>query len=346
MMINTSCGHVSAVVLVGALLMLSGCGGGDEQNGGGGGGTTAISSGLSQATCGANPTVLLVTQTSQTALDATHGWVIYRAPNNPYFPATPPNIIDVFQGRRLASDTYSDDPYLTQYVTDAGFTYTYLGADGEQQATVTAAYNHYPMTPGTRYYYAIQRIIDPLQRAGYNPPNVTQQAFPLVSPRQAASPVTPELRVEVDSGQPLSEVSAHFGPVTFFTPPLQSSPYNGAPNQLVTNVRFTWQSVVGADTYNVELFGPNDPQGRRGPYWTSGHMQSGGGSTVMNSTYYVADAGAGLTPATTYYWRVGARAGGDAAYPSNRDLGKVGWLYSAMRSFTTSANPPTPLSAR
>ena len=335
------------VLLLGALLALSGCGGGDDQNGdAGAGGTTAISSGLSQATSGANPTVLLVTQTSQTALDATHGWVIYRAANNPYFPATPSNIIDVFQGRRLSSNTYSDDPYLTQYVEDAGFTYSYLGADGEEQATVTAAYNHYAMALGTRYYYAIQRIIDPLHRPGYNPPNFTQQALALVSPQQAASPVTPELHVEVDSGQPLSDVSAHFGPVTFFSPPLQSGPYNGAPNQVVTNVRFTWQSSVGADTYNVELFGPSDPQGRSGPYWTSGHIQSGGGSAVMSASYYVADAGAGLTPASTYYWRVGTRASGDAAYPSNRDLGKVGWLYSAMRSFTTSATPPAPLSAR
>ncbi len=337
--------HVGVVVLLGALLVLSGCGGGDDENGGDtGAGTTAISSGLSQATCGANPTVLLVTQTSQTGLDATHGWVIYRDANNPYFPATPTNIIDVFQGRALPSNTYSDGPYLTQYVEDAGFTYTYLSADGEEQATVTAAYNHYAMTPGARYYYAIQRIIDPLYRAGYNPPNVTRQA--LVSVQQAASPVTPELRVEVDSGQPLSEVSAHFGPVTFFTPPLQSSPYNGTPNQVVTNVRFTWQSSVGADTYNVELFGPNDTQGRAGPYWTSGHIQSGGAGTVMSTSYYMADAGAGLTPATTYYWRVGARASGDAAYPSNRDLGKVGWLYSAMRSFSTAAGPPAPLSVR
>ncbi len=326
------------VVLLGLIVLIGGCGGGDGD--GSGGATQAITSGLSQATCGANPTVLLHVHTSNTERDATQGWVIYRAADNPYFPPIPNNIIDVFPGQDLPSNIYSDDPYLRDYVEDAGFTYYYLDAEDIQEATVTAAYNHYPMVAGEKYYYCVRRIIEPLQPPGYNPPVVTAQAQPVTAAPTQATPVVPVLQVEVESGQALSQVSNHFGPITFFTPPDLFSPLSGAANQSVTNVRFTWQPTTGADVYRVELFGPADPQGRGNPDWVSDYLYGGSGFGAMSATFSVPDAASGLVPATTYYWRVGARASGDVCYPSNRDLGKVGWLYSHMRAFSTVISPP------
>ncbi len=327
-------------VLFGIILIIAGCGGGDDNGDGSGGATQAITSGLSQAACGASPTVLLRVHTSNTERQGTQGWVIYRAADNPYFPPIPGNIIDVFPGRDLPSNTYSDDPYLRNYVEDAGFTYYYVDAEDLQEATVTAAYNHYPMTPGGRYYYCVRRIIQPLQPPGYNPPVVSQQVQPSGPVPSQQSPVVAELEVEVESGQPLSQVSNHFGPITFFVPPQLSSPLSGTANQSVTDVPFTWQPTTGADVYRVELFGPTDPQGRGNPYWVSDYIQGSAGSSAMSATFSVPHPASGLTPDTTYYWRVGARASGDISYPSNRDLGKVGWLYSYMRSFSTVSSPP------
>jgi hypothetical protein len=296
-----------------------------------------ITGNLSQAAAGVDSTVILHIQSSNTELERTHGYVIYRAANNPYFPLSPMTMIDVLQGRRLPSDRYSDDPYLTEYREDFEFTFTYLVEEGEEEdADVEASWNHLPMTPGAKYYYCVRRIIEPLRRPGYNPPIASQQA---------EEPVEPVLEIDVEGGEALSEASNHLGPITFFTPPQLSSPANGAPNQDVSNVRFTWHVTTGADIYNVELFGPNDPFGRGNLYWQSGELRAGAGSTVMSTSYNVADPAAGLTPDTRYYWRVGARASGDIAPPFNRDLNKAGWLYSGMREFTTAALPPGPLSA-
>ncbi len=307
----------------------------------GSGSTTATSSyiagNLSQATGGIDPTVILHVQSSSTELERTHGYVVYRAANNPYFPLSPVTMIDVLQGRRLPSDRYSDDPYLTEYIEDFEFTFTYLVEEGEEEdADVEASWNHVAMTPGAKYYYCVRRIIEPLRRPGYNPPLATAQA---------EEPVEPTLVIDVEGGEALSAASNHLGPLTFFTPPQLSSPANNAPNQNVSNVRFTWQVTTGADMYRVELFGPNDPSGRGDLYWGSGELRAGAGLTVMSTSYNVADPAAGLTPDTTYYWRIGARASGDIAPPFNRDLNRAGWLYSTMREFHTAALPPGPLSA-
>ncbi len=304
---------------------------------------TSIASGsvlkgnLSQATCGADPTVVLELHSSNTERERTHGWVIYRG-NSPYFPPTPYNMIDVIEIKDLPSNRYSDDPNLTEYIEDFEFTYFYFVEEGEQEeADVTASWNHLPMSPGTRYYYTVRRIIEPLRPPGYNPP---------ITPQQAEEPVEPTFELEVEGGSGLSEASNHFGPVTYFLPPQLSSPTHGAPNQDVSNVRFTWQVTTGADLYKVELFGPTDPNGRGGRYWESPELRASGGAATMSTSFSVANPAAGLTPDTTYYWRVGARASGDAADPRNQDLNKVGYLYSQMREFHTVVQPPGPLEAK
>jgi len=290
---------------------------------------------LSQATCGAAPAVVLKTHTDNTERERTHGWVIYRAANNPYFPPTPYNMIDVIQGKDLPSKRYSDDPNLTEYIEDFEFTYYYFVEEGEQEeATATASWNHLPMSPGSRYFYTIRRIIEPLRPPGFNPPIATAQA---------EEPVDPTFELDVEGGSGLSEASNHFGPVTYFLPPQLSSPSHGAPNQDVANVRFTWQVTTGADMYRVELFGPTDPNGRGNLYWQSGEIRVAGGAATMSASFTAADPADGLTPDTPYYWRVGAWASGDATKPHNRDLNKVGYLYSQMWEFRTVVGPPGPL---
>lgn len=301
------------------------------------GSESSLTGNLSQAACGVDPTVVLRTRTDATELERTHGWIIYRDANNPYFPTTATRMIDVIEARRLPSDTYSDDPYLTEYIEDFEFTYTYLAEEGEpEDADVTASWNHLPMIIASKYYYVVRRIIEPLQSPGYNPPVATDQA---------EEPVEANLEIEVETGEPLSDPSDHFGPVTFYTPAQLSSPARSAPSQYVDNVTFTWQVSNGADIYRVELYPSTDPDGRGNPAWVSGEVRSSSGDTVLSAAFTTASTSGALDYDAQYYWRVGCRASGDATQPVNRDLNSTGWLYSEMRSFYTQIEPPGPVSA-
>ena len=298
---------------------------------------STVTGNLSQAACGVDPTVVLKVRTDATELERTHGWVIYRDANNPFFPTTATRIIDVIEGRRLPNDTYSDDPYLTEYIEDFEFTFTWYGEEGEaEDADVEASWNHWPMTIGSKYYYVVRRIIEPLQTPGYNPP---------VATNQEDEPVEASLQIDVETGQALSDPSDHFGPVTFFTPAQLSAPARSAPSQYVDNVTFTWQVSTGADIYRVELYPSTDPDGRGSPYWVSSDIRASSGDTVLSTAFSTASSSTALAYDSQYYWRVGCRASGDATQPVNRDLRSTGWLYSEMRSFYTQIEPPGPVSA-
>ncbi|MFO7947251.1 MAG: hypothetical protein R6V19_10575 [Armatimonadota bacterium] len=293
---------------------------------------------LEQAGMGEDPTVVLKVHSSTTEQEKTEGWLIYRAANNPYFPDTPHNLIDMIQGKKLPDNGYSDDPNLPAnqwYREDEEISFPYFGEEGEQEvASVTASYNHEPLQAGYAYYYAVRRIIQPLFPPGYNPPTNTEQA---------EEPVEPNIEWDPEEAKVLADVSKHTGPITYFTPPSLSEPDNEAPNQSVTNIRFVWQRTEGADVYRVELFAPNDPTGRLTPVWA--HEKRSSSGTTESTTFDVADSSQGLDPDTTYYWRVGAKASGDPKAPNNRAIGKSGWLYSEMRSFHTVDMPPGVLGA-
>jgi hypothetical protein len=297
---------------------------------------------LSQVGMGQPPTVVLKVHTSNTEMERTRGWVIYRAANNPYFPTQPMYIIDVIEGRKLpGGGYYSDDPNA-RYAVDGGeFTFDYAGEEGEREdADVEFSYNHLPMVQGMRYYYVVRRIIEPLMPPGYNPPIATAQVDDF-------EPVDePELTIDVEFGQALSDPSNHFGPITYYTVPQLVSPVNRAPNQLQTNIAFTWQVSEGADLYRVELYDERDPSGRGNPYWVSPELRVGAGQREMSYSFNVPSAADGLAASSTYYWRVGARASGDVTLPVCRDLqDRAGFLYSEMRQFQTVMGPPSPLQA-
>jgi hypothetical protein len=299
---------------------------------------STLSGSLSQVTPGDPPTVVLSVRTSTTESERTRGWVIYRAANNPYFPTQPMYIIDVIEGKKLPAGQYSDDPNPPMIPREGEFTYDYPGEEGEREdADVEFAYNHWPMTAGARYYYVIRRIVEPLMPPGYNPPIATAQVQEPIE--------EPELTIDVEFGQALSDPSNHFGPITYFTVPQLVSPANRAPNQLQANVAFTWQVSEGADLYRVELYDERDPSGRGNPYWVSPELRVAAGQREMSYTFRAPSAADGLSASSTYYWRVGARASGDVARPVCTDLQREGYIYSAMREFQTVMGPPAPLQA-
>lgn len=275
---------------------------------------------LAQARPGADPEVLLTVNTGQTALSRTHGWLFFRHTTS-NFPAVAQYLIDAVRGQRLPNNQHSDEPFEYRVVEDFEITFEFLEEDSLEEGSVTVAYNDPPLVRGTRYYYRVQRVVEPLGRPGENPPIATAQI----------EPTDPEIEADPDSSV-LSEPSNSCGPVTFFTPPVLSLPANGAPSERTDAITFTWQPSVGANEYVVQVFPSDDPDGIRAPILQSTIIRDSG-SSVLNATIRNFSPG-------TYWWRVGARASGDPERPINLMTGEQAWLYSSMRTFSTVQTPP------
>ena len=298
--------------------------------------TTATPSGITHCSLrqdapGQNPFVELAMRTPTVGNDKTHGFLIFRAANNPDFPAVAPYMIDLLEGYTTA---YTDDPMRADSIEDMEVNFTYIDYTGgstsinEADGSVVASFNHPALVTGTRYYYRIRRISDPLAVPGANPPIGTTQAV------AAVIEPTPDWRI-------ITDASAAGGPVTFFTPPLQSSPADTASNLTTTNVPFTWQSSTGANEYRVEIFAATDPDGTGASVMQSAVIRNTSAS-ILTTTLAGPFSGN-----TVYYWRVGARQSADPYRPTdswipNSAANNNGWLYSNMRSFTTATGPPPP----
>lgn len=311
--------------LVAALLLLlglAGLAGGPTTSS-----SSSLSGGLSQARPGADPVVTLHIRSGNTELTGTHGYLMYRAANNPNFPAVADFLVDMLPGKQ--SYFYTDEPSVVQVVEDREITFQFFDESGDlTSGSVTASFNDLALSQGTRYYYKVRRVVDPLFPPGTNPPIGTQQV----------TLTTPVITTDPDE-RVLSDISSPHGPVTFFVPPIQSTPSNGAVNQPVQNITFTWAPTTGANLYFVEVFPNSDPDGLRAPIFRSGEQRVGSAS-LMNATIQ-GPFGSGAT----FWWRVGARQTADRTPPKLETTGQTGWLFSSMRSFTTTVSPPPPPSS-
>lgn len=297
--------------------------------------TTTTPSGINtcfllQQAPGANPAVRLNFRTPTTSRDGTHGFLFFRAANNPDFPAVAQYLIDMLPGY---TTLYSDDPFTNTSTTGDTITFQFVdktsGSTGAlTTGSVTASFNHPAQIPGNKYFYRIRRISDPLPAPGSNPPIATTAQAPVVP---VITP-TPDWSI-------ITDASNACGPVTFFTVPIQSTPANGAVNLPTSNITFSWQTTTGANEYIIQVFPSTDPDGLHSPVLQSAVLRSTS-STVMSTVI----AGP-FNASTTYYWTVGARQSSDPDQPVNAQTGRQGFLYSAIHSFTTTTSPPPPPSS-
>lgn len=286
---------------------------------------SSMTGGLTQARPGAQPFVRLTLYTGHSAGEPTHGWLFFRAANNPDFPAVPQFLIDAIPGKRL--NFYSDDPFEARVVENFSIEFQYFGIGRDlEDGDVEVSYNKMPLTRGTSYYYRVCRVTDPQFPPGTNPPIGTAQAI---------EPTTPEINPSPDWSI-ISRPSPSYGPITFFTPPIQSLPTDGAANLTAQDITFSWQPSTGANEYIVQVFPGNDPDGIRSPILQSAPTRSTG-ATIMSSTIR-----GPFQSGQQYWWRVGARRTGDVSMPLNQLTGQAGWLFSDMRSFNVADGPPPP----
>jgi hypothetical protein len=306
-----------AVTVIAALL-LSGCSGTDDAPQ-----QQADWAYLHQQAPGDAPTIRLrLEQPSIPLEDQIFGWLFYRNSGQRYFSLTANALVDAILESRLPGGVWDDGPAARPPV-EVDRDFTYISAVGDEETvSVSLEYNDPALQAGVRYYHRVQRIVEPMSRAGSGAP-IAQG----LAPSQVA-------QLDIDPPNALSDGSLPTSGVTYITPVALQSPSNGAVNQSTTQITFVWSTTVGANEYVLQVFPGDDPNGERNPRYQMTLRQDFGGT--MSHTFED-DFAAG----SRFYWRVGARRSGEAQ-PVNELLLQRGWLHSTMRTFTTAQAPPAP----
>ncbi len=254
--------------------------------------------------------------------DQIFAWLFYRSADQRYFSLTATRLVDVWFESVLPGGTWDDRPAASgPFERSADF--SWRGPDGSPETGSMEFVYHAPgMQPGTKYYHRVRRVVEPMARAGTGAPIAaggvnTTQFVPLIN---------------VDPSRALSEGSVPTRGVTYFTPPTLQEPARDAVNQPRHRIRFTWSGTIGANEYVLQVFRDDDPGGRGVPLYqvTGRHDTTGTISETIEGNF---------APGTRFYWRVGARRAGDPL-PVNGLVGRAGWLFSEMRTFTTAVEPP------
>ncbi len=307
-----------AAIIAIFVLILGGCGGDDSTD------AAPVQPGewafLHQHAPGDTPTIRLHLQNPSVPLDdQIFAWLFYRSAGQRYFSLTADTLVDSVFEATLPGGIWDDSP-RSHGLIERERDFTWITSGGEQETgSISLEYDHPALQPGVRYYHRVQRVVEPMSRAG--------SGAPLVQSAQVA-------QIDIDPWNALSEGSQPTAGVTYITPPALQSPASGAVNQSTSSITFVWGGTTGADEYVLQVFAADDPDGRRNPRYQVTLRQDFSGT--MSHTF--SDS---FEPGTRFYWRVGARKAGEAQ-PVNELLLQRGWLHSSMRTFTTAQAPPGP----
>ncbi len=250
-------------------------------------------------------------------------WLFFRADGQQNFSLSPANLVGFVDESRLPNNVWDDHSAFAGDI-EVEMEFDYITGDGDEETIdVDLLYHHWSLDPGHTYYHRVQRIVEPVERAGSGAPIATAG----LSPAQLEPPT-----ISIEPGDAQSDGSAPTDGVTYFTPPVLQSPENGAQNQSTSSITFTWNSTLGANEYILQVFPQDDPNGQRVPVYQVELRQDTSGTmfTTIDT---------GFNSEARYYWRVGARRSGEAR-PVCYD--REGWLFSEIRTFLTAQAPPPP----
>jgi hypothetical protein len=302
-------------VAVALALVLGGCGGTDDEP------QQQITQWayLHQQAPGDAPTIRLqLEQPSVPLEDQIFGWLFYRSADQRYFSLIAANLVDVIFESRLPGGIW-DDSAPARGPIELSRDFTWIGPGGDQETgSIDVEFIDPALQPGVTYYHRVQRLVEPMSRAGSGAPIATLQVP----------------TIDVDPWNALSQGSNPTAGVTYILPPVQQSPSDGAVNQSTVSITFSWSSTLGANEYVLQVFTATDPDGERNPRYQEIVRHDFGGTISRTIT----DS---FSPGQRFYWRVGGRRSGEAQ-PVNGMLAQRGWLFSPMRTFVTAQAPPPP----
>ena len=173
---------------------------------------------------------------------------------------------------------------------------------------------------------------------------ITRNGLPLITHRQVTSidpganydttldPAT-DNDIALDTDMGLSDATVAMGPVTYLVPPGLLAPANNNMAQSVDDVGFSWQGVLGATQYVVQMATDADFSSIAFSSASIATTSSGQLSFRYNST---AAGYQELSPNTQYFWRVGAKS----TFGGQRAPEPDGYIFSQVYTFQTADQPP------
>ncbi len=261
------------------------------------------------------PTFIRLTMTNGSINPAdVHAWLIYRGPS-PGFPAEADSSDYLVAVLRASEPIFYDDDAQYRAGLSAAFTFTYLGYDGQETATVNIAYNHLALTAGQTYYYKFRRIVDP--NIVIPPPAQTAQVG---------------VGFEVDPSSAVGQPSPAVGPITYLEPVTLLQPSDGVRTVNPNVIDFSWQPTSGATDYRLEVSASRTNW--QGLAYRADEPHTGGLTIVHR---FQTSGTSPFKSTQPYYWRVGARVAGQRAPVSGSSRG---YIYSQVRSFWVPPMPP------
>ena len=150
-----------------------------------------------------------------------HAWLFFRGDGQQFFSLTAENLVAIRTEPRLPGGIWDDSPVASgPFEYDLEF--DYLTSEGDEETIdLTAEFMHPALQVGHTYYHRVQRIVDPMERAGSGAPIATTQVRP--------AQVTVDYELEIDPPDALSEGSKPTNGVTYFTPPILVSQRTAPP---------------------------------------------------------------------------------------------------------------------
>lgn len=291
---------------------------------------TIVTSRLFQLAPGREPVIrVCIPRASGWRDEPNVAWLFYRSDGQRNFELTAQSLVGVVLEQRLPNNVWDDKAAFAGPVQlDEDFTYT-TSEGSDETGAVSLLFYHPPLVSEHTYHHRVQRVIKPEEAATSGTSSIPRWLRMNLAANELQTP-----QIAVDPEDALTEGSAPTEGVTYFPPPVLQTPEENASNQSTTSITFTWSGSVGANEYVLQVFPEDDPDGVRLPNHRAITIDD-----TPGTLFHTIDAN--FSSGSRFYWRVGARRSGEAK-PLNGRLGEEGWLFSAIRSFTTASAPPPP----
>lgn len=231
------------------------------------------------------------------------------------------------------------DYQLATGATAPAFNYMTVDPNSPSTAPASTAGTFTGITPGTTYTYSVSMVYK----------RILSLSSTDSSSSSSSSSSTTTGSVTYVYEESLPEVAGTVTPLARVTRADMTEPALNATDVDPSSVSFEWKSTLGADTYVLEV--AKDPAFRNMIYTSETERPitwspSSTGEVISfqpnATTFASAFTSAGITSASTIYWRVGAKNSGDRPGPIADSVTGKRLIYGEVSQFKVREEPPAP----